>query len=181
MLHISIESIDFPEYWIHILVYTKTTFRTLDNFLRDIWCECCGHLSGFWIDKPFGTARIGKRSKIGEILMPKMKFFYVYDFGTSTILLLKVHDMYQVSTKNRIILLARNYPPEIKCKCGNPAKYVCSICYIEDPENAFLCEKCKKEHQCEEEALLPVVNSPRMGLCGYEGSRLVNVFELYKY
>ena len=110
MLHISIESIDFPEYWIHILVYTKTTFRTLDNFLRDIWCECCGHLSGFWIDKPFGTARIGKRSKIGEILMPKMKFFYVYDFGTSTILLLKVHDMYQVSTKNRIILLARNYP-----------------------------------------------------------------------
>jgi len=32
-----------------------------------------------------------------------------------------------------------------------------------------VCEGCAGEHECGEEMLLPVVNSPRVGMCGYEG------------
>jgi hypothetical protein len=34
----------------------------------------------------------------------------------------------------------------------------------------FYCEKCLAENECEEEMALPVVNSPRMGVCGYAGT-----------
>ena len=36
-------------------------------------------------------------------------------------------------------------------------------------EDPFLCEVHTEKHDCGEEALLPVVNSPRMGMCGYTG------------
>jgi hypothetical protein len=44
-------------------------------------------------------------------------------------------------------------PPLISCEvCGKPATEVCA-----------------GEHECGEEMLLPVVNSPRVGMCGYTG------------
>jgi hypothetical protein len=37
-------------------------------------------------------------------------------------------------------------------------------------QNPFYCELHSEDHDCEEaEMLLPVVNSPRMGMCGYTG------------
>lgn len=40
----------------------------------------------------------------------------------------------------------------------------------EGPANAFLCEECIEDHDCDEEMFLDVCNSPRMGVCGYNGS-----------
>ena len=80
-----------------------------------------------------------------------------------------------------IKLIARNEMPSIKCKCGKDAKWVCSECFYNNPEKAFLCDVCAKKHECGEDMLLPVVNSPRIGLCGYEGSPLVDTFKLFVY
>jgi hypothetical protein len=33
----------------------------------------------------------------------------------------------------------------------------------------FYCDKCLTKHECGDEMSLPVVNSPRMGVCGYCG------------
>jgi hypothetical protein len=65
-------------------------------------------------------------------------------------------------------VLARNDPPPIAClHCGQPATQVCSQCFWE--ASGTFCERCAKKHKCGEEMLLPVVNSPRVGMCGYVG------------
>ena len=40
-------------------------------------------------------------------------------------------------------------------------------CIYED--KGCLCDACAKSHECGEEMLLPLVNSPRAGVCGYTG------------
>jgi len=60
-----------------------------------------------------------------------------------------------------------NNLPEFKCWCGKVTKEICSQCIWE--ETGLLCSECAKKHECGEEMLLPVVNSPRMGMCGYTG------------
>lgn len=36
-------------YWLIVEVSENTTLKELDQFIRDIWVECCGHLSAFTI------------------------------------------------------------------------------------------------------------------------------------
>jgi hypothetical protein len=58
--------------------------------------------------------------------------------------------------------LASNEPPLIFCEvCGEPATEVCAQCVYEGA--GWLCDACG------EEMLLPVVNFPRVGMCGYTG------------
>lgn len=71
--------------------------------------------------------------------------------------------------------MSRNNPIEIICsQCGkNKAKWVNPEAYYD--EKTFWCEECLKEEAgmediCGIEYMLPVCNSPRMGVCGYEGS-----------
>ena len=60
------------------------------------------------------------------------------------------------------------YTPAFACvECGRPATQLCSCCIYE--EYAFYCDECGEEHECGEDMMLPVVNSPRMGVCGYCG------------
>jgi hypothetical protein len=69
--------------------------------------------------------------------------------------------------KKKVEILARNDPPEIKCShCDNLAAHICVEC---DYDNCWLCDDCAEDHECGEDMLLPVVNSPRTGVCGYVG------------
>ena len=72
--------------------------------------------------------------------------------------------------RRAVRLAARNIPLVWPCAdCGEPATHVCAVCVAEDG-NPFACAAHAKAHPCEEgEALRPVVNSPRMGVCGYGG------------
>jgi hypothetical protein len=106
---------------------------------------------------------------LDRLLEVGKKFTYEYDFGSTTYLNLKVmgqrEGMIQ-GKKDRVRVLARNLPPEIKCVvCGKPATQVIPESYIQ--ENAY-CDKCAKKSE-EYEYMLPVVNSPRVGVCGYTG------------
>jgi hypothetical protein len=177
VLHLQAQGRDNPQYWMHIEIPAQETLATLDSFLRDIWVECCGHLSLFEIggityssyeDSDFNDENMNVR--LGKILEPGMQFIYQYDMGTTTELTLKVVAERTKPTKKEetVTLLARNEEPIIPCDvCGKPATNVCSECVYD--EGGWLCDDCAEEHECGEDMLLPVVNSPRVGMCGFTG------------
>ncbi len=173
---ISVQGDQDPDYWIYIDMPLSSTLMVLDGFLRDIWLECCGHLSLFQIDgqtfssfpdKEFGDKSM--RVKLENILEKGMQFKYEYDFGSTTILKLKIVSVFNgKKRKKKVKLLARNIQPIIQCSyCGSPATNVCCQCIYDDA--GWLCDGCADKHECGEEMLLPVVNSPRVGVCAYTG------------
>ncbi len=176
LFHLLVEGSGMPDYWMHLEVPAGATLQDLDSFLRDIWLECCGHLSAFTIEevsyaiepqKDLGDK--GMKVKLGKVLAPGMKFIHEYDFGTTTELKLKVVEEREGERGDEPVrILARNEPPKIMCEsCGKLATYVCTQCMYEG--EAWLCDDCAREHGCGEDMLLPVVNSPRVGMCGYTG------------
>ena len=111
----------------------------------------------------------------GKIMYKDLKIDYTYDYGSSTELQLTVVQEYNVKADESIVLLSRNEDPNLLCeKCGKlPATELCTVCYSYGNKSLF-CSSCAKKHakSCEDfndYAALPVVNSPRMGVCGYTG------------
>lgn len=180
-LHLVVEGYRLPMYWMHLQVAVDTTLATLDHFLRDTWLECCGHLSVFRIgglnyyvetDQDaywWDMRRKNMQVKLEEVLGPGQTCSYEYDFGSTTELLVKVIAGEEVEMKGKAIqILARNSLPIIPCDmCGEPATSLCTQCLYED--KGCMCDACARSHECGEEMLLPVINSPRAGVCGYTG------------
>jgi len=179
LLHMRAEGLRAPDYWMHLEIPADASLQTLDSFLRQSWLECCGHLSRFeihgtsyssYVDPEFGDKSM--RVQVGKILEVGEQFVHEYDFGTTTELRLKVLAEREGSQQKKSVeLLAHNVLPEIPCDaCGKPATQTCSQCIYE--EGGWLCDNCGKEHECGEEMLLPIINSPRVGMCGYDGPGL---------
>lgn len=168
-----------PDYWLHVEIGGGAALSDLDVFLREIWLECCGHLSGFTIEKKQYMShpmkeyeQKGMSAKLCQILRPRMKFYHAYDFGTTTHLSLKVLSVRTGRTgKEWVRILARNNPPAIPCDfCPKTATNLCPFCIGEN--TGFVCDACMGEHECDDndgETFLPFVNSPRTGMCGYTG------------
>lgn len=168
-----------PAYWLHLETPATSRLEDLDDFLRRIWLECCGHLSAFRIEDTHyvrgldgDVGDLGDEDMdfpLGEVLRPGLSFAHDYDFGTTTELTLRTLSEIEGTAPDRSIrVLARNLPPPIACQTwGRPATQVCSQCIYEDA--GWLCDACAAAHACGEEMLLPVVNSPRVGLCSYTG------------
>jgi hypothetical protein len=168
-----------PDYWLDVEIKAKARLEDLDTFLRAIWLECCGHLSAFRIgpisysvapDRSWGDERSMNARMSDVIRTPSAKFTYEYDFGSTTELKLRVvGERTGIIGRKPLRLLARNEPLVWPCRiCKQPATQVCIYCiYGEEP---FFCDEHADEHQCDEEPFLPVVNSPRMGVCAYTGS-----------
>ncbi len=175
VFHLVVEGRYLPQYWMHLEVPVDATLDTLDRFLRDVWLECCGHMSEFEIAgtrysvEPMDLDDEYMDVKLKDVLAPGMKFHYAYDFGSTTDLILKVVVQRESEIKNKQVkVLARNEPPVIPCgRCGAPAVKICAECVYSD--DGWLCEKCAAAHECGDEMFLPVVNSPRVGVCGYTG------------
>jgi hypothetical protein len=183
--HLLVEGRDLPHYWLHLAVPGQAKLESLDAFLRHIWLECCGHMSAFTAPASGAEAGptradllTGEDTWPGELSFATLvrqaapigvKFDYEYDFGSTTCLSLKIQGELELSGKSRRIeVLARNRPPPIVCEeCGQPATQVCSVCLYSD--KAWYCDKCMGRHGCGEEGWLPVVNSPRVGVCAYCG------------
>jgi len=174
--HLLVEGFSMRDYWLHVAVSSSCTLNGLDAFLRNIWLECCGHLSKFEFPNSsrirdfkldLKAAPDAANSALADVLKPEMEFTYEYDFGSTTKLSLKVLDTCPVG-KGEIQLLARNEAPATACgTCGQPANSVCTLCSYD--EQGWLCETCASKHECGEEMLLPVTNSPRCGVCAYMG------------
>jgi hypothetical protein len=275
LFHVVVEGRYNPQYWMHLEMPASDSLGDLDSFLRDIWLECCGHLSGFKIgdteysSEPEELFYFGgeeefvendseeEEETIEELLdelppvllqtlppdlLKKLKEFqsvddvvqflraeqksikwggnhqtneeweeartrwarkqviewlldaledrsldvtlekvlkvgqkcsYEYDYGSTTDLNLRVvaerEGVVQDKEEDNIEILARNIPPVILCKvCGQPAKKVVSG-YFDVEENAYCSSKCARKAGADIEMMLPVVNSPRVGVCGYTG------------
>ena len=180
LIRLRVEGAELPVFWLDVEVKEKAPLAAVDQLLRDVWLECCGHLSAFRIGgvtytQPFddGMGAEDERS----IETPVVKALrgwkgwlrYEYDFGSTTYLRMRVAATREGIVGRRLVYLrARNVEPIWKCgTCEQPATLVCSYCvYNAYP---FLCEKHAKRHECGEEAMLPVVNSPRTGVCAYAG------------
>ena len=152
-------------YWIYLEMRADAKLRHLDALLRALWLECCGHLSAFTIARR--DAAMSKTA--GGVLMPVgTTFEYEYDFGSTTALTGHVW-MSRRGCIGRapIRLLARNNPLALTCtSCSAAATAVCPYC----PEDGIFCETHAATHEhASDEVYLPVVNSPRMGVCGYAG------------
>lgn len=168
-------------FWVYFEIEEKKTLKHLDQFLRDVWLECCGHLSAFTINKQrysiyeeeLDYDEKSMNVKLKKILNPNLKFDYEYDFGTTTELSLEC--LKEKDGNKGINIIARNEPIDFKCeKCKKPSKLVCVQCIWEG--KGFVCKKCSKQHKCVEPCFLPIVNSPRIGMCGFTGEdcKLIN-------
>ncbi len=188
-------------FFLYLWVDGNAQMKDIDAFLRDIWLECCGHMSAFRNPKnknrggwdfmdAMNLMQAGKikeyeklmeesdgeipmSRKVKDVLTKDLVLEYEYDFGSSTYLTLKALEVYPVKASKKIVLLSRNEPLHIYCgSCKKePAVTICSV------DGGCFCNKCAKKHakECEDfadYAAMPVVNSPRMGVCGYEGGTI---------
>lgn len=190
-------------YFLSLWVDSKITMGDIDDFLRGIWLECCGHMSSFTNPKNqqkgnmwdlFEAQRLlmsGKKKAYekmmedanGEIPMDRkthgvlnkgLKLIHDYDFGSTTSLQITVVDEFPIQSDKPIVLLSRNEPLQKLCdSCKKePATQMCSVC-----DESFFCPKCAKKHAktCDDfadYAAMPVVNSPRIGVCAYDGGTI---------
>lgn len=169
LLYLNIYDSFNPDYFLHLLIVGNSSLKILDTFLRDIWLECCEHLSSFsW--QRYGEA-INMKYKVEDIFIPGEELIYQYDFGSTTELIIKTVDNYHGATdgNKKIQIITRNAQPIIPCdECGEkPAAQICTECQWD--ERGWLCEECSQSHECDDDMFLPVVNSPRTGVCGYIG------------
>jgi hypothetical protein len=181
------------DYWLHVERPTSSPLGPLDNYLRAIWLECCGHLSEFFFnetryisyedddDLTFGPFALPPRKSMFETTLASVLpvgagFRYNYDFDSTTDLEGRVVAEREGKPSGHapIRLLARNLPPVIPCsECGEQALWICPHCVWDG--TGLLCQDCAEDHGCEwgnYEELMPVVNSPRTGVCAYAGGPL---------
>jgi hypothetical protein len=89
-------------------------------------------------------------------------------FGSTTALVISHSGHIGAVLDKPVRVAARNEPPVWACDaCGEPATAICTQCIYD--ERGFCCAKHATKHPCGTDMLLPVVNSPRMGVCGYAG------------
>jgi hypothetical protein len=176
-------------YWLYLEMVQQAKLARLDQFLRTLWLECCGHLSAFTIEGTRYSIDAGMYGEeweiepsvqeypmdvpIRRVLSPGQDCAYEYDYGSTTYLSIQVVTAYTgVVTGSSVRCLSRNDPPRLLCnKCGRAATLVCPFCKDMAPfgKAGWFCPKCAKKHDCGVETMLPVVNSPRVGVCGYAG------------
>ena len=176
-LVVFVESRYGKSYWMHVAVPEKSTLYELDDFLRKTWLECCGHMSGFTIAgvrcASHGMddfAEGSMESRLSRVLGVGDRFYYDYDYGSTTSLALKVVGRRNLDKpRDGVVMLSRNLNPEFICEqCkSQPATQICTECVWNS--KGWLCSSCAAAHECGTEMFLPVVNSPRTGVCVYSG------------
>lgn len=180
IFHLLIEDVWTSDYWLHLEIAGQATLNQLDLYLRAIWLECCGHLSHFLINEIYYDRETEIEWAIGETRRMSTQIAaafeletqaeYKYDFGTPSKLLISALAVRSGNwAGNPIRMLARNNSPSMKCTaCSKKAEWICIECLYEN-RPCLVCNRHVNEHSHDDDMILPVVNSPRIGMCGYEG------------
>jgi len=172
LYHLRAQAAYQSEFWLDLEMRGSAKLADLDRYLRAIWLECCGHLSQFSLGNRRGE-EISQDRKAKAVFDTAVQLTHLYDFGTTSETLIKVvgarHG--KPTTKHPIALMARNLMPEAKCiECDKPAAWLCTECLIEENVWGTLCDKHAKTHPHDNYGEpIRLVNSPRLGLCGYDG------------
>jgi hypothetical protein len=172
LIHLQVQDALSGDYWLHLEMDGSATLKQLDGYLRAIWLECCGHLSQFSVGG-WGGRKIAMSRKAAEVFRPGVELTHIYDFGTESVTLLSALAAREgkSTVAKPIALMARNQEPIYPCQeCAAPSATLCMECIYEHEQPGTLCEVHAESHPHEgygEPMLL--VNSPRIGMCGYEG------------
>jgi len=180
LYHLTVSTPGNSLFWLQLEMNGSAPLEELDSYLRAIWLECCGHLSAFefngrrYTQLEYGMSDPSERSmqvRIDQVLSPGLAIPYEYDFGSTTELLISVQSVRQgkPTTKHPIALMARNQMPAVQCaKCDKPAAFICTECLWDSEAGHFFCKAHAAKHE-HKEMLMRVWNSPRTGVCGYDG------------
>jgi hypothetical protein len=172
LYHLQVQDGYSPNFWLHLEMRGSAKLGDLDNYLRAIWLECCGHMSQFSFGGWAGN-EIAMSRKMHDVLAVGDTLTHIYDFGTSSETLVNAVDARQGKplSKKPIYLMARNQMPEAICmECDKPAAYVCMECIYEENASGFLCEEHAETHPHDDYGEpMGLYNSPRTGMCGYDG------------
>jgi hypothetical protein len=160
------------QFFLDLEVRGSATLKDIDAYLKAIWLECCGHMSQFgyeaWRDK------IPMSQKVETIFKEGVEVTHLYDFGTTSETVLRTISRRTgaPTTKHPMALMVRNKIPEVKCdECKEtPARWMCNECLVEEGEWIALCDACLEPHgHMDEYSPTLLCNSPRLGMCGYDG------------
>lgn len=170
-IHLQVQDAMGGDFWLHLEMRGGARLGKLDEYLRAIWLECCGHMSRF-SHGGWGRDDIGMSRKAADVLGEGVVLTHQYDFGTTSETTVKVVAARRGRplSKHPILLMARNEMPAVLCaECAEPGARLCLECMY-DHADAVLCEAHAASHPHEDYGEpLPLVNSPRLGFCGYEG------------
>ncbi|EFA77942.1 hypothetical protein PPL_08587 [Heterostelium album PN500] len=164
------------EYWMNVLIPCDTPVYEVEEFLKDIWLECCGHMTtweglkngvGEFKDIYGGNEEPDEKDvAISECVDLGGTVSMDYDMGTTTTVNLMFYEKINVKMDDPgIRVLIRNTINKPNCKeCkkpNHPVHYTCDDC-----DYSKMCEECGDgEH--EEHSKTTISNSPRSGSCGY--------------
>ena len=175
LYHLRAQALLRREFWLDLEVNGSVTLSELDNYLRDIWLECCGHLSRFSED-PWMSGDIPMSARVSDIFKPGGELIHTYDFGNSSYTHIRCvahREGKPVNHPRSIALMSRNNEPDEICigsSCDKRAVILCIECVYEDDVWGTLCDLHTETHPHEDVGTpAPLVNSPRIGMCGYEG------------
>ena len=172
LYHLRAQAAGSNQFWLDLEMRGSATLKDLDGYLRAIWLECCGHLSRFSLGGWQGK-EISKKRRADEIFEPGVELTHIYDFGTSSVTLIKCVSARggKSTTSHPIVLMARNLMPECECiECKQPAAWLCVECLTEENVWGTLCDEHAETHPHDNYGEpVRLVNSPRLGLCGYAG------------
>jgi hypothetical protein len=172
--HVRVQAAHDKDFWLDLEMRGGATLERLDSYLRHIWLECCGHLSKFTVGGWRGYD-VGKARKADDVFGKEPDLLHLYDFGTTSETEIHVVGSRsgKATTRHPIALMSRNLMPEMECnECGKLATHLCIECLYEAEEMGtwFLCDEHVATHpHAEYGEPLPLFNSPRLGMCGYEG------------
>ncbi|PWR72615.1 DUF6398 domain-containing protein [Methanospirillum lacunae] len=157
------------KFWLTVLTSPTATLKDLDSFIRDVWVECCGHLSDFEIGRVFFSGDGNDEDMhvyIKDVLQPGDECLYRYDFGSTTILRVTVLRIVPVIPPDRhIVLLGQNSRAHHVCMdCKGEADYA----YKKDraAKTQYFCSSCLERNDIDDEYCSYLTNSPRAGVCG---------------
>ena len=125
-----------PRYWLIIEAKADAPLRNVDKLLRQLWLECCGHMSAFRV----GRRELAMTTAIASAFAGAVgKLDYEYDFGSTTALIGELVGKRHGSIGRAFVrLLARNEPLVWPCgDCKAPATVVCPYCI--DSDDGFFC------------------------------------------
>jgi hypothetical protein len=124
-----------PLFWLDLAARPEAKLKDIDRLLRRTWLECCGHLSEFYGSHrrkvSMNTTLSGALGVVGE------RLGYVYDFGSSTELVVSLSGILEGRSNTAVRLVARNEDPTWPCdECGATATAVCTQCLYEAKASA---------------------------------------------
>ena len=161
------------KFWLLIIASPDATLRDLDLFIRDVWVECCGHLSDFSIGRVHFCSDGADEDMdvyIMDVLQPGDDSLYKYDFGSTTTLRVTVlRAVPIIPPDTEIVLLGQNSKAHHVCHdCKEEADYA----YRENQtaKTEYFCSCCLESRGIDDEYCSYLANSPRAGVCGCDKS-----------